>query len=273
MGVFGCLVDLKVAGIAKGLTWVSDHARVTFPEFQPDVFSLGALASITNSTADDDFLANPATSTTDEVTNALVKVGKKLEAVIRQEALISTALVILYFIIVLIGFISVVVSVLEKDKSRAEGGSGPNTLYPRPNVEAHHTNVPEIVTEKFGQDAHGNTGWHQEHMVTGLRMPFASYGASDDLSYNVAPAPTYEASITPVATGSERLGVVPSGRVNRGPWVKDEKEREFWQADDVQLRATSSYGHLEGEDEKAIGWGGMVNGSGNGGLMIPPKRI
>lgn len=273
MGVFECLVGLKIAGIEKGLTWVSDHAHVTFPEFKPDVFSLGAAATLTNSTADDNFLANPATSTTDEITNAVVKVGKKLEAVIRQEALISTALVIVYFFIVLIGFIRVVVCMLGRDKSRAEGGSGPNTLYPRPDVEGHRTNVPEIVTEKFGQDAHGNTGWHQEHMVAEVRMPFAGDAASDDLPYNGAPAPKYEASITPGATGSERLGVVPSGRINRGPWIKDENERELWEADDVQMRATSSYGHLEGEDEKAVGLGGMGSGNGNGGLMIPPRRI
>ena len=62
---------------------------------------------------------------------------------------------------------------------------------------------------------------------------------------------------------TERLGVVPAGRVNtnRGPWVRDEKSRELWEADDMQRRATSSYGHLEGGDEKSSGWG------------VPPRRI
>ncbi|KAF7895607.1 uncharacterized protein EAF01_009569 [Botrytis porri] len=262
MGVFECLVGLKIAGIEKGLTWVSDHAHVEFPEFQPDVFSLGAAASLSNSTADDNFLANPATSTTDEITNAVVKVGKKLEAVIRQEALISTSLVIVYFIIVFVGLVRVIIGMCGRDKSRAEGGSAPNTLYRNNDVEAPHHHLPEISQEKFGTS--GNDGWHQEHMRAGgdpiTRMPFGGGdGASDDLPYNGAPAPKYEASIAP----RERLGVVPAGRVNmnRGPWVRDEKTQELWEADDVQRRATSSYGHLEGEDEKSSGWG------------VPPRRI
>ncbi|KAJ8062707.1 hypothetical protein OCU04_009227 [Sclerotinia nivalis] len=267
MGVFECLVGLKVAGIEKGLTWVSDHAHVEFPEFQPDVFSLGAAASLTNTTEDDNFLANPATSTTDEITEAVVKVGKKLEAVIRQEALISTSLVIVYFLIVFIGFVRVVIGMCGRNKSRAEGGSAPSTLYRNADVGVPHQHLPEIREEKFGPNA--NYGWHQEHMRaggdSGMRMPFGGDGAADDLPYNGAPAPKYEASIAPIATGmgSERLGVVPGGRANtnRGPWVRDEKGREGWEADDAQRRATSSYGLLEDGDEKSSGWG------------LPPRRV
>ncbi|APA16351.1 hypothetical protein SS1G_14299 [Sclerotinia sclerotiorum 1980 UF-70] len=263
MGVFECLVGLKVAGIEKGLTWVSDHAHVEFPEFQPDVFSLGAAASLTNSTADDNFLANPATSTTDEITDAVVKVGKKLEAVIKQEALISASLVIVYFVIVFIGFVRVVIGMCGRDKSRAEGGSGPGTLYRN---GFPHQHLPVIREEKFGSNA--SDGWHEEHMRAGgdtIRMPFGGDGAADDLPYDGAPAPKYEASIAPVTTemGSERLGVVPGGRANtnRGPWVRDEKGREGWEADDAQMRATSSYGFLENGDEKSSGWG------------LPPRRV
>ncbi|ESZ90614.1 hypothetical protein SBOR_9002 [Sclerotinia borealis F-4128] len=276
MGVFECLVGLKIAGIEKGLTWVSDHAHVEFPEFSPDVFSLGAAASLSNSTADDNFLANPATSTTDEITDAVVKVGKKLEAVIRQEALISSSIIIVYFIIVFIGLVRVLIGMCGRDKSRAEGGSGPRVMYPNTDAEAPPHHLPEIVQEKFGSNGDGSDGWHQEHMRGGeVRMPFGGDAASDDLPYHGAPAPKYEASIsiTPVATGAERLGTVSSGRVssNRGPWMRDEKSREVWEADDMQRRATSSYGHVEGGDEKSGGWGGI--GNGNGGLMVPPRRI
>lgn len=257
MGVFECLVGLKIAGIEKGLTWVSDNAQVNFPEFQPDVFSLGAAASLTNTTADDNFLANPATSTTDEITDAVVKVGKKLEGVIKQEGLISISLVIVYFIIVFIGFIRVVFGMLSRDKSRAEGGSAPTTLYRNTDAEVPQNHHTEITEEKFS--SRGNDGWNQEHMRAGgdpnIRMPFGGDGSSDDLPYDGAPAPKYEASIAPNSTGGERLGVVPRGRVNRGPWVSDEKDREVWEADDLQMRATSSYGHLEGDDEKSMGWG------------------
>lgn len=121
--VINCLIGLKIAGIQKGLTWVSDNAKVTFPEFQPDLFSLGAAASIaSNSTDGDSFLASPGTSASDDITNAVVKVAAKLEDGIQSEAAIAGALVGIWLFIVLLGFCRVLFAMLTRDKTRAEGG-------------------------------------------------------------------------------------------------------------------------------------------------------
>ncbi|KAG0652861.1 Plasma membrane fusion prm1 [Hyphodiscus hymeniophilus] len=122
LGVFNCLVGLKIASFEKGLTWVSDNAHVDFPEFRPDVFSLGAAASITNSSATDSFLSSPGNVASDDITNAVVKVADKLKDAIREEAIISTCVVGVWFLIVLIGLCRAIFAMLGRDKTRAEGG-------------------------------------------------------------------------------------------------------------------------------------------------------
>lgn len=121
-GVMNCLVELKIAGIQKGLTWVQDHAHVDFPEFRSDVFSLGAAASLTNSSADDSFLANPASVTTDDITGAVDKVTSALQNGIRNEAIISTCVVGLWFVLLFIGLGRVLFALFGRDKTRGEGG-------------------------------------------------------------------------------------------------------------------------------------------------------
>lgn len=121
-GVFNCLVELKIIGIQKGLTWVSDHAHVTFPEFRSDVFSLGAAASITNDSATESFLSSPGNEASDDITNAIVVVANYLEKGIRTEALISTALIGIWVLIALIGLVRVLFAMLGRDKTRGEGG-------------------------------------------------------------------------------------------------------------------------------------------------------
>jgi hypothetical protein len=122
-GVMNCLVELKIQGIQKGITWVHDHAHIDLPEFRPDVFSLGAAASITNSTADDNFLADPSSTTGDEITSAVVKVADKLRDSIRTEVFISLALIGVFFLNMLIGLIWVIYSMAKRDKTRGEGGA------------------------------------------------------------------------------------------------------------------------------------------------------
>jgi hypothetical protein len=120
--VLNCLIGLKIAGIQKGLTWVHDNAHVDFPTFRPDVFSLGAAASITNTTADDSFLASPGSVASDDITNAVVKVSDKLQSGIKQEAIISACVVGIWFIVMLIGLCRVLFGMMGRDKTRAEGG-------------------------------------------------------------------------------------------------------------------------------------------------------
>ncbi|KAG9229691.1 putative plasma membrane fusion protein prm1 [Amylocarpus encephaloides] len=121
-GLINCLVGIKIAGIEKGLTWVHDNAHVTFPRFNKDVFSLGAAASLTNSTPDDSFLANPGDVTGDGITSAIAKVTSRLEDGLRIEAIISACLIALWFFILLIGVARILFAMMTHDKTRAEGG-------------------------------------------------------------------------------------------------------------------------------------------------------
>ncbi|KAB8346064.1 hypothetical protein FH972_023116 [Carpinus fangiana] len=79
--VLNCLIGLKIASFQKGLTWVSDHAHIDFPLLANDTFSLGAAASLTNSTSDDSFLADPNSGTSDKITAA---VNRLIDRMARQ---------------------------------------------------------------------------------------------------------------------------------------------------------------------------------------------
>jgi hypothetical protein len=122
LGVFNCLIGLKIASFEKGLTWVSDNAHVTFPEFRTDVFSLGAAASITNSSATESFLSSPGNVASDDITNAIVKVADKLQNAIVEEVFISAGVVGVWFLIMLIGLCRAIFAMLGRDKMRGEGG-------------------------------------------------------------------------------------------------------------------------------------------------------
>lgn len=122
--VFNCLIGLKVAGIQKGLTWVSDNAHVEFPLFPKDTFAQGAAAAIDkdNQTTTENFLASPGSEATDKITGAVLKVTKHIKDAIRTEAIISTCVVLIWFIVVLIGLVRAVFLACKHDKTRGEGG-------------------------------------------------------------------------------------------------------------------------------------------------------
>ncbi|KAF2433143.1 hypothetical protein EJ08DRAFT_584421 [Tothia fuscella] len=92
--VFNCLVGIKVEGIQKGLTWVHDNAKISFPTLDKDTFSLEALAKKTDSTSDDELLADPSGKTADEISEAVLRVTTAIAKAIRQEAIISTSILI-----------------------------------------------------------------------------------------------------------------------------------------------------------------------------------
>ncbi|KAE9375640.1 putative plasma membrane fusion protein prm1 [Stipitochalara longipes BDJ] len=124
MEVLNCLIGLKIAGIEKGLTWVHDNAHVTFPEFRTDVFSLGAAASLTNSSTDPtaSFLSSPGSVASDDITNAVVRVTDKLQEAIQQEAIISACVVLVWVILMIGGLVYVLIAMMSRDKTRGEGG-------------------------------------------------------------------------------------------------------------------------------------------------------
>jgi hypothetical protein len=118
----GCLILRKIDAVQKGLTWVHDNAHVTLPLFSNNIFSQGADDSVNGDSDLTSFLASPSSVTTDEITDAVNQVINKLEHGIIQEALISTALFLVYVIVVLIGGARALVASAQKEKTRAEGG-------------------------------------------------------------------------------------------------------------------------------------------------------
>lgn len=124
MEVMNCLIGLKIAGIQKGLTWVHDNAHVTFPEFNPNVFSLGAAASIaSNSSSTDSFLSSPGDVASDGITSSIVKLTDKLTEQVYTEAVISACLVALWAFVVLMGLVRILFAMFRREKTRGEGGN------------------------------------------------------------------------------------------------------------------------------------------------------
>lgn len=149
--LFNCLIGLKVASIEKGLTWVSDHAHIEFPLLANDTFSLGAAASL----ADDNggsgkaasFLADPTSGATDEITKAVEKVGRHIADQIHTEALISTALLLLYLLVILMGVARAIFLAFRPTKVRGEGGPSYAGDIPLDNVDNHLTREREMPVE------------------------------------------------------------------------------------------------------------------------------
>lgn len=123
-GVFDCLIGLKVVGIQKGLTWVSDNAHVNFPLFKNDTFSLGAVASLSkdNKDSSESFLASPGSKATDKISHAVQKVVTHIEDSIRTEAIISSFIIFIWFIVVLLGISRALYLGFKRTKPRGEGG-------------------------------------------------------------------------------------------------------------------------------------------------------
>ncbi|KAK4552784.1 plasma membrane fusion protein prm1 [Recurvomyces mirabilis] len=102
LGVLNCLVILKIEGIEKGLTWVSDHAYIDFPILPNDTFSLGTVQKVSGSQAD---LLNTGANggAADAVTGAVYHLTSMMAKAIRQEAIISTCVLLVWVIIALVG--------------------------------------------------------------------------------------------------------------------------------------------------------------------------
>lgn len=100
--VLNCLVLLKITGIQKALTWVSDHAHINFPQLPMDTFSLGTLAKVSDG-SDSILAAGPGETARGEISDIVKHVTDMVAKTIRQEAIISTCVLIIWFLIVLIG--------------------------------------------------------------------------------------------------------------------------------------------------------------------------
>ncbi|KAI5197008.1 hypothetical protein E4T39_07499 [Aureobasidium subglaciale] len=103
--VVNCLITLKIEGIQKGLTWVSDHAHVDFPMVKNDTFSLGTMDNDTSS-GNSSMLDEPdSIDAGDQMSRAILFVVRALEEAVRQEAIISTGVLLIWVLIVFIGLL------------------------------------------------------------------------------------------------------------------------------------------------------------------------
>ncbi|KAI4124372.1 MAG: hypothetical protein LQ338_004830 [Usnochroma carphineum] len=207
--VFNCLIGLKVAGIQKGLTWVHDHAHVEFPLLANDTFSLGAAASLADENPDpnhtskaESFLSDPKDSTTDKITAAIGNLAKHFENGIRTEALISTSLLLLWFLNLFLGTGRAIYLLTRKDKIRGEGGpslagdiqmrdfqqpSGPAPAYEPPREENREQNPFSAFSSRRERDNEDGEGEWQDRKVgfAGLRQPEVARGHERQSEYGM----------------------------------------------------------------------------------------
>jgi len=122
-GVFNCLVELKIQGIQNALTWVQDHAQVSIPIIPNDTFSLGTIAKITDNNGAANLLSNPSSTTSDDISAAVNDVTGFLAKTIRQEAIISTMILVMWLFLVAAGLIRACIVFHERDKLRGEAGN------------------------------------------------------------------------------------------------------------------------------------------------------
>ena len=202
-GIFECLVGLKVASFQKGLDWVSDNADVNFPTIPNNTFSLGAAASLadpSSSNASESFLASPGSHVTNDIEGAVLKLTNHLANGIRTEAIISTCVLLIWFIVLLLGIMRALYVGLRPEKSRAVGGpsyagdipmqeqprghdystagpSGPAPAYEPPDSNVARTTRPfpsfgAPMGQSRGQASTDEERWQDEKLgFAGLREP------------------------------------------------------------------------------------------------------
>ena len=190
--VMNCLIGLKIAGIQKGLTWVSDHAHVDFPLLNNSTFSLGAAASLASNNSgnpqSDSFLASPSTKAGDDITAALVRVTSHLYDAIRTEALISTAVLCLWLLVALMGIFRAIYLSFRREKQRGEGGPSnagdipmqdtrrPYTPQPPSNREGPMSRVEREIGMEMPREA--APAYSPPH--AGVRLNYAENGEGGD---------------------------------------------------------------------------------------------
>lgn len=212
LDVLNCLILLKIQGIQKGLTWVSDHAHIDFPLMDPDTFSLGAAEKVAGS--ENELLAQgPAQGATDDIAAAVLHVTNALYRAIRQEAIISTCVLIIWFIIAIVGIVRALLLM-------PKGGSDGTFRSPQPkdplseehekhelNDFFHRGRVPtyEQATAPAVGDHSGNKYNGQAYTLTPNPLPtFEVHSAT-------SPTPPSNAFST---AKSEKLGNVGSQSVD-----------------------------------------------------------
>ena len=217
---------LKIQGIQRGLTWISEHAHVNFPKVRDDIFSLGAADSISAESSPDaeSFLANPGDKTADKITEVIIRVTDAIESGIRTEAIISTCIVLLWFVILLLAILRALTLAWRRDKTRGEGGVDAVFHPPPPPVEMtgfHDVplngngpgDVPRYSTTPNAR-APGNLG--ASTVTPGCRSADTSEQEYQDQKLGYAGHREYETAVNKVSRVSSYAEVEYGQDVKRG---------------------------------------------------------
>lgn len=116
--VVNCVILMKVEDVQKGLDFVNQNAKVTFPRVNESMLDFGSPADdiITQS------LQDTSNNTSSSIIEIVSNVVDKWQGVIRQEALVATGLLGVYLMVVLMGLIRVMRGQQDIPRNRGEGG-------------------------------------------------------------------------------------------------------------------------------------------------------
>ena len=142
-GIIDCLIGLKIESLQKGLTWLHDNAKISFPSIAQDTFSLGALNSLDSGNGGDSFLADPEGASSDMITETLFKLSQRWHDTITTEASISGGVVLVWVLVLVIALVRTGTLWWGKNNVRGDGGgrgtnfiSGPAFVTPPPQSQA-----------------------------------------------------------------------------------------------------------------------------------------
>ncbi|KAF3933357.1 hypothetical protein ABW19_dt0204213 [Dactylella cylindrospora] len=163
--IFFCLIELKVKGIQKGLTWAHENSNVSFPQFPNDTFSLGAAESVgpdaRNGSAS--FLADTGSQAADKITDVVVKLAGKWEDSLLVETYISAGLVGIWLLVCIIGALRIAILMMGRDKTRAEGGAGSRGLTGDGRQTFANKTEERNIFPQFGEKSETSLNNHSHH--------------------------------------------------------------------------------------------------------------
>ncbi|KAI1343757.1 hypothetical protein F5Y15DRAFT_177551 [Xylariaceae sp. FL0016] len=177
--VVRCLLGLKVESVEKGLTWVHDNAHIDFPLLPDNIFSVGANSSIQGDSDLTTFLASPSSVTTDEISGAVLHVTNWLHNNIIQEALISTALLLVYIVVVLIGIVRGMTLLMSVKPEDVPFQSPP---HPRP-ASVRSASMPPSRTMTMGDGAYRERPAQYHTDSDARKSQHVEYGYSNGSGY------------------------------------------------------------------------------------------
>jgi hypothetical protein len=154
--LYECLIGLKAESLQKGLNWISENAHISLPTLPNDTFSAGAADSL-NDTANpsDSFLANAGDQTSNKITEVVISVINKLQEGVRMEAIIATAILLVWVFIVLVGIARATMLFWGHEKHRGEGGLGHvMDPVPRNGPPGDRNGVADIPLTAYPKDAY-----------------------------------------------------------------------------------------------------------------------